>query len=164
MDTITIRQARAADAERLNEALRHLSTHIGDTHMATADMVREHGFGPHPTFRGLLAESDGEVVGATIYSPLFSTAFGGAGVYVSDLWVAASTRGAGLGRRLLAAVADDARATWGAIFLKLTVYDTNADARAFYDRLEFQTAEGETVLRLDETGLAALKTTREQHR
>jgi ribosomal protein S18 acetylase RimI-like enzyme len=80
----------------------------------------------------------------------------GAGVYVSDLWVSEATRGKGLGRRLLRAVADDAGRS-GARFLKLVVYDDNPDARAFYDRLGFSASQGETILTLDETGLAALK-------
>jgi ribosomal protein S18 acetylase RimI-like enzyme len=157
MTAITIRNAVAEDTERLNMALRHLSEHIGDTHAATPDLLREAGFGTNPSFRGQLAEADGTVVGAALYSPVFSTVRAGAGVYVSDLWVAPSARGQGLGRRLLNAIADDAATVWSVRFLKLVVYDDNAEARAFYDRLGFSAAQGETTLTLGEAGLTALK-------
>ncbi|GAB4347320.1 MAG: GNAT family N-acetyltransferase [Oricola sp.] len=157
MGDITIRQARMEDAERLNAALRHLSRDIGDDHGATAAMLREAGFGANPAFRALLAEADGDVVGATLYSPVFSTVRAGAGVYVSDLWVLEAMRGTGLGRRLLTAVAADAEMVWNACFLKLAVYDDNRQARAFYDRLGFADSPDETILVLDRAGLAALK-------
>ncbi len=157
MTSITIRNAVAEDAERLDTALRHLSDHIGDTHATTPDRLREAGFGANPTFRGLLAETGDTVVGAALYSPVFSTVQAGAGVYVSDLWVAPSTRGQGLGRRLLNAIADDAATVWSVRFLKLVVYDDNAEARAFYDRLGFSASQGETILTLGEAGLTALK-------
>jgi ribosomal protein S18 acetylase RimI-like enzyme len=160
MDTIAIRQAGADDAERLNTALRHLSTAIGDEHCADPDMLRQAGFGANPAFRALLAEAGREVVGAALYSPVFSTVRAGAGVYVSDLWVSEKTRGKGLGRKLLQAVTDDAATVWKARFLKLVVYDDNPDARAFYDRLGFSASQGETILTLDETGLTALKNDR----
>jgi ribosomal protein S18 acetylase RimI-like enzyme len=157
MSDIAIRKAGAADAERLNKALRRLSNDIGDSHGATADMLARAGFGDHPVFRALVAELDGAVVGATLYSPVFSTVRASAGVYVSDLWVSPAARGRGLGRWLLKAVAEDAGDVWNAGYLKLAVYDDNADAQAFYDRLGFAATEGETILTLDETGLAALK-------
>ena len=160
MDTIAIRQAGADDAERLNTALRHLSRAIGDEHGADPDMLREAGFGSNPAFRALLAEADREVIGAALYSPVFSTVRAGAGVYVSDLWVSEAARGQGLGRKLLQAVAGGAAKVWNARFLKLVVYDDNPDARAFYDRLGFSASQGETILTLDETGLAALKNDR----
>lgn len=159
MTAITIRLAGAGDAERLNRALAHLSGEIGDDHGGNATLLREAGFGDNPAFRALLAEAGQDVVGAALYSPVFSTVRAGAGVYVSDLWVSADARGQGLGKRLLRAVAEDAGAVWKARFLKLAVYDDNAGARAFYDRLGFAAATGETILTLDDRGLTALKQT-----
>lgn len=156
MEAITIRRAETADVDALDTALRHLSDAIGDPHGATPDQLRDAGFGPHPAFRAQLAEAAGAIVGVALYSPVFSTVRAGAGVYVSDLWVADLARGAGLGQRLLAAVARDAAAIWGAEFLKLVVYDDNDRARAFYDRLGFTASRGETTLALDTAGFAAL--------
>ena len=157
MTEITIRRAEAEDAERLNDALSHLSGEIGDDHGGTAELLGKAGFGDYPAFRALLAEAGEEVVGAALYSPVFSTVRAGAGVYVSDLWVSASARGRGLGKRLLQAVASDAEAVWNARFLKLVVYDDNEAARGFYDRLGFVASVGETTLTLNDEGLAALK-------
>lgn len=157
MTGITIRQAQAQDTERLNAALRNLSTDIGDDHGASADMLRAAGFCANPAFRALLAELGGDVVGAALYSPVFSTVRAGAGVYVSDLWISEATRGQGLGRRMLQAVAGDAEKVWNARFLKLVVYDDNDRARGFYDRLGFEASQGEIILTLDQSGLAALK-------
>ena len=157
MDDITIRRAEAEDVGRLNEALAHLSGEIGDEHGGTAGLLAKAGFGDNPAFRALLAEADGAVVGAALYSPVFSTVRAGAGVYVSDLWVSEVVRGTGLGKRLLRAVAFDAEAVWNARFLKLVVYDDNDAARGFYDRLGFTASAGETTLTLDDHGLTALK-------
>ena len=106
-------------------------------------------------FQGV-AEADGAVVGAVVFSPFFSTVRGGAGAYVSDLWVSEATRGSGLGRRLLAAARDAAGAEWGARFLKLAVYLDNPRARAFYIRLGFAPHDGEVYLTLGGPALAAL--------
>ena len=157
MTEITIRRAETEDAERLNEALSHLSGEIGDDHGGTAELLAKAGFGDDPAFRALLAEAGEQVVGAALYSPVFSTVRAGAGVYVSDLWVSGAARGQGLGKRLLQAVAADAKAVWNARFLKLVVYDDNDGARRFYDRLGFIASDGETTLTLNDKGLAALK-------
>ena len=129
---------------------------MGDTHVATeADLARA-GFGPVPAFHAVLAESRGSVVGAAIYAPLFSTTIGGAGAYVSDLWVDADLRGQGLGERLLAAVRTAAAREWGAVFLKLAVYDNNPRAMVFYDRLGFTAHEGVRYMMLKGAALDAI--------
>lgn len=157
MRDISIRRAEAKDAERLNAALSHLSRDIGDDHGATGALLRQAGFGENPVFRALLAEQGGQVVGAALFSPAFSTVMASTGVYVSDLWVSETMRGLGLGRRLLRAVAQDAGSVWNARYLKLAVYDDNPSGRAFYDRLGFAPTEGETTLSLGRAAFDALK-------
>ena len=154
---MTIRLATRADAVRLNAALRRLSDDLGDTHRATDDMIARAGWGAHPSFRALIAEEGEAVTAVALYSPCFSTSRGGALAYISDLWVAEMQRGTGMGRRLLAEVARDAAATWGADRLKLVVYDDSPAARAFYDRLGFTPATGQTELHLDAAQCEALK-------
>lgn len=160
MTEATLRQATRHDAGRLNHALAQLSQTLGDTHHASDAQIAAAGWGPHPAFRAILAEQGNTVVGAALYSPSFSTARGGAVVYVSDLWVDTDTRGSGLGPRLLAAVVRDAQATWGAQKMKLNVYHATPRARSFYERLGFAPASGQTEMHLDATGCAALKETR----
>jgi len=156
-DTISIRPAQIADADRLNAALKRLSADIGDDHGASAaDLVR-HGFGPSTAFRALLAEQAGEVVGVIVCSPVFSTVRASAGLYVSDLWVSGEVRGSGLGKRLLSAALRAMPEDWTVGFLKLAVYDDNPAARAFYDRLGFCHDPRETYLSLSGPSLDALK-------
>ena len=74
MSGLIIRVAEAADAARLNDALRELSKDLNDVHRANNEDVASAGFGPTPCFSALLAELDGEVVGVTLYSSFFSMA------------------------------------------------------------------------------------------
>ncbi len=151
------RVACPADLERLEGALAALSADLGDPHAAGRDSLARALFGPNPAAHGLLAQAGDDTRGAALFSPVYSTVKGMAGVYVSDLWVAPAARGQGLGRRLLAAVADEAGALWGAGWLKLAVYDHSTAAQAFYRRLGFAPAQGQQELRLEAAGIAALR-------
>lgn len=154
MSIINFRMASLQDATALNTALRALSHSIGDTHRASDDQIARALSGP---CRAVLAEAGQELAGAAMFSPLFSTARGMAGAYVSDLWVSPDWRGAGLGQRLLATVRDTAARDWGAGFLRLGVYTDNTGARRLYERLGFVRSESEHYLTLSGPALAALK-------
>lgn len=148
-----IRRAEAADAALLDRALRQLSGDLGDPHRAGLADLRRAGFGASPVFLAMLAEKDGVLGGAVLASPLFSTTRGGAGLYVSDLWVAAEGRGQRLGARLLAAARDEGARLWQARFLRLPVYRDNARAMAFYQRLGFRVLEEERMVVLEGAAL-----------
>lgn len=136
---IAVRPARSEDIAHIDKMLRALSEELGDRHVATIDQLHQAGFGSTPAFHALLAltSEDDRAAGIALYSPLFSTTVGGAGVYLTDLWVAPPQRGTGLGSRLIAATAIDAAERWQARFVKLAVYADNPSAIAFYDRLGF---------------------------
>jgi len=102
------------------------------------------------------AEVGDEVQGVVAFSPQLSTYRGAIGVYISDLWVAEAARGQGLGRRLLAAVRDEAAGLWGPGYLRLTVYAHNPDARRLYDRLGFTDRAAEVWMVLDGQALEVL--------
>lgn len=157
MDDIEIRIARRTDVARLDAALNRLSEDLGDAHAASVADLERFGFGVAPAFQALLAERGEETLGCAVYSPVFSTIRAAPGLYVSDLWISREARGLGLGRRLLGAAARAAEAAWGARFLKLTVYDDNHPAQAFYDRLGFHRDARETPLTLDAAGFDSLK-------
>jgi ribosomal protein S18 acetylase RimI-like enzyme len=151
--TGTIRTAGPDDMLALSEGLARLSADLGDDHRAgEAELAAA-------LSRGVArAQIAGDAPsGLALYSPVFSTVAGGAGLYVSDLWVAEDARGRGLGRRLLAAAAADARRAWGALFLTLAVYEESRAARAFYERLGFAPVTGQTRMMLSEAGFAALE-------
>ncbi len=157
MDEITIRKAVRSDAARLDAALRNLAVTLGDPHNTDLATLTAAGFGPDPAFGAVLAlDNIGTIVGLAMFSPVFSTVKGGAGVYVSDLWVSEAVRGRGLGPRLIAGVAAEAGRPR---FMKLAVYDNSPGARRFYDRMGFVPMAGETIMILDESGLDALKGT-----
>lgn len=156
MDVLTIRTAKEEDIELLDHALRALSRDLDDTHVASADDLRRAGFGKDGAFVAVLATQKDAPVGAAIFTPIFSTTLGGPGAYVSDLWVSEHARGAGLGRRLLAGVAREARTRWGGGFIRLAVYSDNPRATAFYRRLGFALREGEIGLILSGDGFAGL--------
>ena len=148
MSRVIIRLAEAADAARLNDALRELSKDLNDVHRASNEGVASAGFGAAPCFSALLAELDGDVVGVAVYSSFFSTTRGAPGVFVSDLWVSASWRGSGVARRLLSGVCDFAAQQWGAAFLRLNVYHHNEAAISAYEKLGFDADHHERVMTL----------------
>jgi GNAT superfamily N-acetyltransferase len=132
----------------LHQALGQLSEDLGDTHCATLAALKAAA----PMWRAVLALEGDQPLGALLAAPLFSTTRGGAGLYVSDLWVAASARGQGLGQRLLACALRE----WQPMFVKLSVYDDNAAAHNFYTRAGFS-PQTETNMILHGAALDRLK-------
>jgi len=145
-----------ADLALLDRALRALSHDLGDTHAAGREALRAGLMGDTPAAYGLLA-ADRDLIGAALYSPVFSTAQGAAGVYVSDLWVDGAVRGRGTGRHLLAEVARRAGAQWGAAWMTLAVYGHSTASRRFYEGLGFAAQDRVTQMRLPRAGFDRLK-------
>jgi len=156
-EAISIRKAEARDSDTIFAMLQALSREIGDAadFRAEPEAIRRHGFGPRPHFQALIAERARVPLGLAVYFPYYSTMRGAPGVYLQDLYVAGEARGAGLGRRLVAAVLGEARA-WDAAFLKLAAYEDNAAARAFYGRLGFATDSREIPLWIEGADLGRL--------
>lgn len=128
----------------LDAALQALSQDLGDPYHATAETLQRALFGNSPSARAQVADGPGGLRGLALFSPLFSTFRGGAGLYVSDLWVDRAERGNGLGPALLQSAAATAAELWAAGFMRLAVYPSNPRARALYDALGFQPISGET--------------------
>lgn len=154
------RAAKVADVPVLQAMLAELAQHEGGGTVGSVAALTEHGFGARPLFQAVLAEADsadapccGPPCGMAIYYPDFSTHRGQPGVYVQDLFVARSTRGAGVGRGLLACVMRTQ--DWGAQYLTLGVSPDNAMAVAFYSRIGFR-ARGYRFMILDGDKLEAL--------
>ncbi len=146
----------ADDLARLEVALRTLSADIGEAYATDSATLAQAVLGAQPCAHGLLALRGDQTLGAALYSPVFSTVRGAAGVYVSDLWVGAQARGHGLGARLLAQVAREGAARWQATWLKLAVYDHSHSAQHFYHRLGFAPATGMQDMRLGPQGFGHL--------
>ena len=141
----------------LETALAQLAADLGDPYRAGRDALRAALFASPPVCHGVLAlGADHALLGAALFSPVMSTSAGGAGVYVSDLWVAQSARGKSLGRDLLHQVAGRAQTVWDARFMRLVSYATNPAAGAFYDRLGFSQKPGDMVLQISGTAFEKL--------
>jgi GNAT superfamily N-acetyltransferase len=147
MGPIRIRSARREDAAVIHRLLLDLASAMGkaeDIRSSAADIER-FGFGERPRFEAVLAFDGAEAVGLCVYFYEFSTWRGQPGVYVQDLYVAPSARGRGLGRELIQAVRQRA-AEQGARYVKLTVYDRDPAALAFYRSIGFESREDELPL------------------
>jgi ribosomal protein S18 acetylase RimI-like enzyme len=160
METVFIAPVTDSEIASLDAALRHLSQDLGDQHAADPDRLAAAVCGPDSVCLAVLAIRDGEPVGALLASPIFSTVRGGAGLFVTDLWVAASAHRTGLARRLLAAALHEAAYRNAAHFVKLAVYDDNPGARAAYEKLGFIVQATETNMTLIGTALETLKASR----
>lgn len=144
------------DLALLEAALRALSADIAEDYASNGATLATAVLGAQPSAYGLLAMQGDQTLGAALYSPLFSTVRGAAGVYVSDLWVSGAARGRGLGAGLLAQVARDGAARWWANWLRLAAYHHSHDALRFYAQLGFTESNEQQELRLGAAGFATL--------
>lgn len=157
MTRLTIASVSDETMGDLDYALRALSSEMGDTHVADLDSLRSAFLLEATPFHALLAYLSAELVGAIVWSAQFSTTRGGGGVYVSDLWVAASARSQGVGRKLLVRALSDAKGSSGACFLRLSVHHTNPAAMAYYAHIGFREEDDMLSMVLDGEPLRSFK-------
>src|SRR5262249_5792420 len=125
----------------------------------TPDLIRAQLADPRPPFECLLARKLDETVGFALFFPTYSTWLGKQGLWLEDLFVLESHRRRGIGRALLARVAELAVAR-GCGRVEWAVLDWNAPALGFYRRLGAVALEtwtlhriaGETLERLAAAG------------
>ncbi len=132
---ITVRPARADDADRIAHMARALSIADGGRPSRfTAETFHRDGFGEHAAFSTIVAELDGEAVGYAIYYPGYDTDSATRGIYLADLFVVETRRRQGVGRALLAELAAKARGD-GARWMFWSVLKRNRGARRFYRKI-----------------------------
>jgi GNAT superfamily N-acetyltransferase len=122
----------------------------------TAEQLRTALFGEAPALFGHVAEVDGEVVGCALWFLNFSTWRGVHGIYLEDLYVNQNHRGSGLGKALLAALAEEG-VRRGLGRLEWSVLDWNP-ATEFYKAMDAVPMDEWTVYRLTDEPLKALAT------
>jgi GNAT superfamily N-acetyltransferase len=105
---------------------------------AVTDTLWDRLFDPGEPVHARLAEVDGTVVGLTHYLFHRSTILLEPTCYLQDLFTDEAVRGRGVGRALITAVCDEARAA-GATRVYWQTHETNATARALYDRVAERT-------------------------
>ena len=133
--------------------IRKLAEYEKLSHLVVASEadVREHVFGANPVAEVLLAYWDQEPVGFALYFRNFSTFLGQPGIYLEDLFVDPSHRGKGIGKALLARLAQIA-AERGYGRLEWAVLDWNTPSIEFYRSLGAVPLDEWTAYRL--TGAA----------
>ncbi len=100
------------------------------------------GLKRHPTTRVLLAYDDDEPIGVAICFLGFSTFAAKPLINIHDLSVREAWRGRGVGRKLIHAIAERARAI-GCCRLTLEVREDNERARALYASEGFRSSAGD---------------------
>jgi len=155
--SVTIRPGERTDVAVIAELIRGLARYErleGEVSMTEAGLEATL-FGSRPYAETLIAESDGKAVGFALFFHNYSTFLGKPGIYLEDLFVLETQRGAGVGKKLLARLAaiaverDCGRLEWA-------VLDWNKDAIGFYERLGAKPNSEWTVYRLAGDALAGL--------
>ena len=139
--SVSVRPAERADVPEIFGLIRELAEfeRLLDTFEVTADRLESHMFGPRPFVSGLVGLVDGSIEGYALYFHNYSTFLGRPGVYLEDLFVRPTARGGGLGRALLAGVAEVCVSVGGPeARLEWAVLDWNRPAIDFYESLGAQ--------------------------
>lgn len=154
---VNIRPATRTDAGTILRLIRDLATYERepDAVLATEEDILRDGFGKEPTFRVLLAEIDGAVVGFALYFFVWSTWRGRKCLHLEDLFVEPAHRGKGAGLTLMRALAKEAVDANCARFV-WQVLGWNKPSIAFYERLGAKVLDDWWAVRIDGDALAAL--------
>ncbi|MFN3232597.1 MAG: GNAT family N-acetyltransferase [Alphaproteobacteria bacterium] len=136
---VKIRRAVGGDVAQLVPMMHGLALYHGDPiEHITAEAVLRDGFGDAREYDLLVAEMDGEIVGYASFHNSYESAYAARGVYLMELFVAETARRAGVARRLVAAVAAEARARNRSFLWWLSAAD-NRDAQAAYNAMGAET-------------------------
>lgn len=157
MPSITTRRAVEADTPLVLELIKGLAEYerLADSVVATEDAIHRSLFGPSPQAEVLLAEVDGQGAGFALFFHNYSTFLARRGLYLEDLFVFPAYRGRGIGKRLLARLAEIAIAR-GCGRLEWWVLDWNTDAIGFYQSLGAVAMSEWTTFRVTGDALTAL--------
>jgi GNAT superfamily N-acetyltransferase len=128
-----IRAATLADADLIFALVQELAAYekLADAVDSSPESLRSALFCTHPRVFCEIAEDDGQAAGLTIWFYTFSTFRGCHGIWLEDLYVRPAFRGRGIGKALLARLAERcvseklARLEW-------SVLDWNMPSIAFY--------------------------------
>lgn len=134
--SVVLRAAQPDDAAAITALMRELADYEKLAHLfvATADDLREALFGTRPAAECLVAEHEGRLVAYALFFQNYSTFLGRKGLYLEDLYVQPTQRGAGLGSRLLRRLAAIAQER-GCGRFEWSVLDWNQPAIDFYTRM-----------------------------
>ena len=137
--TILIRKAVEDDAERVWPLMQKLAVfeHYIDSFAITPEVVREKGFRKSPPdFYCILAEDPGsrEIAGMLVYYFIPYTAQNRPAIYLKELYIEEPYRANGVGRQLMSALREEARAN-NCSQIKWSVAPWNDAGKRFYEKL-----------------------------
>jgi GNAT superfamily N-acetyltransferase len=152
-----IRPATPADVPVIHRPIRELADYERSLAEVTATEQDLHDslFAAQPAVFAHVAEHEGEVVGFALWFLNYSTWLGKHGIYLEDLYVTPQQRGRGLGKGLLAELAEIC-VQRGYGRLEWWVLDWNAPAIGFYRSIGAVGMDEWTVQRLAGPALRAL--------
>ena len=152
-----VRRVRPSDVDRVVRLVHELAEYERAPRECrlTAEQLHAALFRESPALFEHVAEVDGEIVGCALWFLNFSTWRGVHGIYLEDLFVRPAQRGAGLGRALLVALAEECvRQGYGR--LEWSVLNWNAPSIGFYKSLGAVALDEWTMFRLADEALARL--------
>lgn len=152
-----IRPATPSDLPVIAQLIRELAAYerLADKVVLDEAKLGEHLFGARPYAEVLLAEDADAVAGLALFFHNYSTFGGRPGIYLEDLFVRPESRGKGLGKALLVALArlgverDCCKVEW-------SVLNWNEPSIRFYEALGAKPQDEWTVYRLDAAAIRAL--------
>ncbi|MER5379602.1 GNAT family N-acetyltransferase [Streptomyces sp. NPDC002688] len=154
-----IRTATPDDIPVIHALVRELAEYekVLEEARATPEQLREALFGENPAAYAHMAEDDttGEPVGFSLWFLNFSTWRGAHGIYLEDLYVRPTARGAGHGKALLTELARICRER-GYQRLEWSVLNWNRPSIDFYESLGARPQDEWTMYRLTDEPLEAL--------
>lgn len=133
---VTIRQARDKDIPELMTMIAALAAHHGEQATVSETDLQRDLFGPAPWITGLVAESEGQLIGFALMSPLYLARQGQRGLEINQIYVESGFRGQGIGQHLIDRAREQARAA-GCGFLSVGAATGNFRAHRFYEHLDF---------------------------
>ena len=133
---LSIRPATIDDAAVLSGMIHELAEfeNLAQETNVSEEVIRRDGFGEQPKFRAVIAEWSGEPIGYAVFFDFYSSFQGRAGLFLDDLFVRPAFRKRGVGRALLAHVANIA---WEEKYfcMRWEVLNWNTPAIEFYSNL-----------------------------
>ena len=155
--TTAIRPATCNDAALIATLIRELADYeklLHECHV-TAEAIAQSLFGAKPQAECVIAERNGTAVGFALFFHNYSTFLAKPGLYLEDLFVRPEARGHGVGKALLAHLAQLAVAR-GCGRFEWSVLDWNAPAIAFYESLGARAQSEWSIYRVTGAALTAL--------
>lgn len=155
--TLRIRAAEPTDVPVIAHLIRELAKFekLEDQVVLTDELLLTGLFGKRPYAEALIAEQNEQPIGFALFFHTFSSFLARPGLYLEDLFVLADHRGRGVGRALLAHLAQIA-VERGCGRLEWAVLNWNQEAIRFYERLGARPNSEWTIYRLAGEALSAL--------